>query len=79
VDTDVYPAHIHFPFFATGPDGVHVIEKGTPIAQVIPFRREDPKAEIGVERLEETDGRQKAFRNTIAGAGWYRRLASIRR
>ncbi len=78
VDTDVYPAHIHFPFFATGPDGVHVIEKGTPIAQVIPFRREDPKAEIGVERPEEADGRQKAFRNTIAGAGWYRRLARIR-
>jgi hypothetical protein len=39
VDTDTYSAHIHFPFFATGPEGVHVIEKGAALVQVIPFRR----------------------------------------
>lgn len=39
-DTDTYAAPIHFPFFATGPDGLHVIEKGSPVAQVIPFRRD---------------------------------------
>jgi len=81
VDTDTYSAHIHFPFFATGPDGVHVIEKGTPIVQVIPFRRAEAgiAAEIGVERRREADERGKVFRNTLAGGGWYRRFARAQR
>ena len=40
VDTDTYAAHIHFPFFATAPDGLYIIEKGTPLVQIIPFRRD---------------------------------------
>jgi hypothetical protein len=45
VDTDLYPTHIHFPFFATEREGVHVIAKGTPLVQVIPFRRDDAAIE----------------------------------
>ena len=62
-------AHIHFPFFATGPDGVHVVEKGMPLVQVIPFRRAD--AAIDGEIRAETRGRgterETVYRNTIAG------------
>ena len=49
--TDTYRSLIHFPFFATGPDGLHVIEKGSPLVQVIPFRRDATElaAEIGPE------------------------------
>jgi hypothetical protein len=74
VDTDTYRAPVHFPFFATGPDGLHVIEKGSPVAQVIPFRRDASEiaAEIRAETPEEAAARETAFRNTRAETGWYR-------
>jgi hypothetical protein len=77
VDTDAYAAHIHFPFFATAPDGLYTIEKGTPLVQVIPFRRAEAavEAEIRAEDGGEAREREQVFRNTIAGAGWYRRHA----
>ncbi|TIM48734.1 DUF6065 family protein [Mesorhizobium sp.] len=77
VDTDTYAAHIHFPFFATAPDGLYVVEKGTPLVQVIPFRREDAalKAEIQSETGAEATERETVYRNTIASEGWYRKWA----
>ncbi|TIN25854.1 DUF6065 family protein [Mesorhizobium sp.] len=77
VDTDTYAAHIHFPFFATAPDGLYVVEKGTPLVQVIPFRREDAalKAEIQSETGAEATEREAVYRNTIASEGWYRKWA----
>jgi hypothetical protein len=74
VDTDSYTAPVHFPFFATGPDGLHVIEKGSPMVQVIPFRRDAAEitAEIGPEAASDADARDKVNRNTRAGTGWYR-------
>jgi hypothetical protein len=81
VDTDTYRAPIHFPFFATGPDGLHVIDKGSPIIQVIPFRRNTTaiKAGIRAERSEEAGKRESVFRNTLAMPGWYRTAARARR
>jgi hypothetical protein len=81
VDTDTYAAHVHFPFFATGADGIHVIEKGTPLVQVIPFRRQDAaiEAEVRAENLGEAKERDRVFRNTIAGEGWYRKHARAAR
>ena len=77
VDTDTYAAHIHFPFFPIGPDGLHIIEKGTPLVQIFPFRREDAAipAEVRAETEEEARDRERVFRNTIAGSGWYRKFA----
>jgi hypothetical protein len=81
VDTDTYTSTVHFPFFATGPDGVHTLEKGTPLVQVIPFRR----ADVGLDEVirSETEGearsRRKIHRNTLAGSGWYRRSARAKR
>ena len=77
VDTDTYHAVVNFPFFATAPDGVYVIEKGTPIVQVIPFRRSDVEIEgvVRSETPEEGETRERIFRATNAGEGWYRQNA----
>ncbi len=77
VDTDQYVSPIHFPFFATADDGLYVLEKGTPLVQVIPFRRTDTalSAEIRAETQDDAVARKRVFRNTIAGDGWYRKSA----
>ena len=81
MDTDTYAAHIHFPFFATAGDGVHLIEKGTPLVQVIPFRRRDAaiEADIRAETIGEAKDRDRTFRNTLTGEGWYRKHARAAR
>ncbi|MBW9091582.1 hypothetical protein JNB91_27685 [Rhizobium wenxiniae] len=81
VDTDTYQSEIHFPFFATGEDGLHVLERGTPIVQVIPFRREtsDLAADIRSESEEEATTRKTILRKTQASAGWYRKFARAQR
>jgi hypothetical protein len=81
VDTDSYVAPIHFPFFARGADGLHEIEKGTPLVQVIPFERRSTmiEAEIASESRMEAKERTKVFRNTLASTGWYRRFARAQR
>ncbi len=81
VDTDTYRSPIHFPFFATGADGMHVIEKGSPLVQVIPFRRDSTQiaADIRAETPEEAAVRQKVLRNTQASEGWYRTAARAQR
>lgn len=48
VDTDSYYNTINFPFLWTGGDGEFRIPKGTPLVQVIPFKREEYKCEVGV-------------------------------
>lgn len=81
VDTDTYRSTIHFPFFATGEDGLHVIERGSPMVQVIPFRRD--AAEIGAEIRAETQAeaavRIRTLRQTKASTGWYRTEARAKR
>lgn len=83
VDTDSYHSLINFPFFATGSDGVHVLEKGTPLVQVIPFRRADaalkPSLSVRSETPQESQKREAIRRNTIAGEGWYRKFARAKR
>jgi hypothetical protein len=81
VDTDTYRAPIHFPFFATGPDGLHVIEKGSPLVQVIPFRRDSAalSAEIGAATPAEQEDRKRITRLTRAATGWYRAEARAAR
>ncbi len=81
VDTDTYQSLIHFPFMATAADGVHVLEKGTPIVQVIPFKRDTTalKAAVRAETAEEAETRNRIMRNTQAGEGWYRENARAAR
>lgn len=81
VDTDTYASLIHFPFFATAADGLYVLEKGTPLVQVIPFKRDTTNL-LGTIRPEngaDAAEREKILRNTLAGEGWYRKFARARR
>lgn len=81
VDTDEYPALIHFPFFATAPDGLYTLEKGTPLVQVIPFERAalQLEGEVRAETAAEASERQRILRATGAGDGWYRKEAREKR
>jgi hypothetical protein len=47
VDTDSYCAAVNFPFVINDPSFEGLIPKGTPIAQVIPFKRDNWKMELG--------------------------------
>lgn len=47
VDTDQYTAPVNFPMVINDPTFEGLIPKGTPIAQVIPFKRESWQMEIG--------------------------------
>jgi hypothetical protein len=80
VDTDRYAAEIHFPFFASATDGVYTIEKGTPLVQLVPFRRDDVfcDAEIRAEKRAEAVEKERVYRQTLASDGWYRKFARIR-
>lgn len=79
VDTDTYRSPIHFPFFLKAKDGLYEIEKGTPIAQIIAFRRNDAQLEARVETKTEAIERQRILRSTRAGAAWYRQHARAKR
>jgi len=56
VDTDAYYNNINFPFLWTGGDGEFFIAKGTPLVQVIPFRRETYGLEICTTDLDRRRG-----------------------
>jgi hypothetical protein len=47
VDTDTYSAPVNFPFVINDPNFEGLIPKGTPIAQVIPIKRDAWKMEFG--------------------------------
>jgi hypothetical protein len=81
VDTDTYRSPVHFPFVAVAPDGVYTLEKGTPLVQVIPFRRDDIALEgsVRAESAQEAEQREQIRRQTHAAAGWYRRHARAAR
>jgi hypothetical protein len=50
VDTDMYTAPVNFPFVINDPNFEGMITKGTPIAQVIPFKRDSWIIKIGNEK-----------------------------
>lgn len=81
VDTDTYHSLVNFPFFAIAPDGVYTLERGTPLVQIIPFKREATHipCEVRAEKSEEADAREKILRQTQSGEGWYRKVARAMR
>ena len=81
VDTDSFPTPVNLPFIATAADGVHVLPKGTPLVQVIPFRRDDASiaGRVRAENEEESATRVRARRSVLSGGSWYRRTARAKR
>ena len=53
VDTDTYSAPVNFPFVLKDPERECLIPAGTPMAQVIPFKRDSWDMELGKD-IEET-------------------------
>lgn len=50
VDTDKYNPPVNFPFIINDPTFEGLIPKGTPIAQVIPFKRESWSMQLGTQK-----------------------------
>jgi hypothetical protein len=50
VDTDKYFAPVNFPFTTNDPEFEGLIPKGTPIAQVIPFKRDSWDLQLGGDK-----------------------------
>jgi len=78
VDTDNYKAPINFPFVMNDKNWEGLIPTGTPIAQIIPFKREQWKMEFGKEKeLDEIKKIQKklniAFWDRYKRFYWYRK------
>ena len=53
VDTDRHISEVNFPFFLKDPNWSGMIPAGTPIAQVIPFKRDAWKKSIGGKKEKE--------------------------
>jgi hypothetical protein len=49
VDTDQFNAPVNFPFVFKDPNFTGLIPEGTPICQILPFKREEWQMEIGSE------------------------------
>jgi hypothetical protein len=81
VDTDRFTNEVNFPFVAIADDGVHVLDQGTPLIQVIPFRRDgaNPQGTVRGEHEDERAERIRTQRSITAGRGWYRRHARASR
>lgn len=48
VHTDTYYNNVNFPFVWTAGEGKVLIERGTPLLQVVPFRRDNLILEVGI-------------------------------
>lgn len=63
VDTDTYYAQVNFPFVLNNPKFQGLIPAGTPMVQVIPFKRESWSMEFGDEKsMKETKDIVKTLR-----------------
>lgn len=68
VDTDTYHTNVNFPFVWTGnEEGEWIIPKGTPLAHVIPFKRESVKLTTGELDLEKLKRCNQTLASKITG------------
>tara|TARA_Y100001951_G_C11256895_1_gene249959 strand:- start:279 stop:1013 length:735 start_codon:yes stop_codon:yes gene_type:complete len=74
VETDKYYNAINFPFRYTGPEEPHtyILQRGTPLIQLIPFKREKWKSSIGV--VEPKQMQKNIFRSNTVLKDYYRNL-----
>lgn len=75
VDTDTYPNQINFPFLWTGPrEYDDIIPAGTPLVQVIPFKREDWGMVVRTPTPDEKAARATAIQRLEIDNSGYRDL-----
>lgn len=79
IDTDMFHQQITPSFIIDRPDGLFTIEKGTPLAQVIPFRRETIRGTVRAATAAEMKVNETENRACHAGPGWYRQNAHAKR
>ena len=83
VDTDTYQLADPLPVLRHRPRRrLHVIEKGSPLVQIIPFRRDTTELAGGDrprDRRRPRDLRERILRNTHAETGWYRTQGRAKR
>jgi hypothetical protein len=79
VDTDEYYLPVNIPFYFTRPDGVFTLGKGTPLVQIIPFKRE--VFDMAVRSRTEAEERrvQLQDRCVLSERAWYRKNARAKR
>lgn len=53
VDTDIYSAPVNFPFVLKNPTKECLIPAGTPIAQLIPIKRENWESKLSIDETEQ--------------------------
>lgn len=73
VDTDTYVSEINLPFNLIDPNFVGLIPAGTPMVQVIPFKRDSWEMKIGGEK-EVKDAEEQGYRHTRFIFNVYKRL-----
>lgn len=78
VDTDTYTAPVNFPFVINDTNFEGIIPKGTPIAQVIPFKRDAFKMEFGgqeelIEQANITTKLKTKFFDSYKTMFWHRK------
>jgi len=78
VDTDTYTAPVNFPFVINDPNFEGLISKGTPIAQVIPIKRDVWKMELGgqeelIEQANITTKLSTKFFDRYKTMFWFRK------
>lgn len=78
VDTDDYNVSVNFPFVLKDPKWEGLIPAGTPIAQVIPFKRSEWKMEIGNEKdikkmLKQETSLRATFFNSYKKRWWVKK------
>jgi len=78
IHTDVFTTFIDIPFIWTGPsDFKGIIKQGTPMLQLIPFKREKFQHEIGFITPEDEEEQRACNIFTMAAfSGGYRRLVN---
>lgn len=74
VDTDIYSAAVNFPFVLNNSKYEGIIPAGTPIAQVIPIRRDKWKMELGdTNQARITTRLQSKMFDRYKSLFWYRK------
>ena len=74
IETDSYHQPVVVPLYLTYPDGIFTIAKGTPLVQVIPFRRERIASEIRASTAAEMLASLVQYNAVLSQAGWYRKF-----